>query len=105
MDASSAGKREYWGQMKMSQVLNAFGLLDFTMLRPVLAWRSFLNLRTVYFFNFPYFFSDRDEPQIMNQWIRGDAYDDCTQEYGNKNWVVPKHSTSQRTNLYSKRWQ
>jgi len=34
---------EEWvrGQRKMSQVLGAFGLLDFTMLRPVLAWRAF----------------------------------------------------------------
>ena len=34
---------EAWvrGQRKMSQVLGAFGLLDFTMLRPVLAWRAF----------------------------------------------------------------
>jgi hypothetical protein len=31
----------------MSQVLGAFGLLDFTMLRPILAWRAFWNLRTV----------------------------------------------------------
>jgi len=38
--------REAWvrGQRKMSQVLGMFGLLDFTMLRPVLAWRAFLNL-------------------------------------------------------------
>jgi hypothetical protein len=39
------------GQSKMSQVLGAFGLLYFTMLRPVLAWRGFWNLSTVYFFN------------------------------------------------------
>jgi hypothetical protein len=34
---------ETWvrGQRKMSQVLGAFGLLVFTMLRPVLAWRAF----------------------------------------------------------------
>ena len=34
---------EAWvrGQRKMSQLLGAFGLLDFTMLRPVLAWREF----------------------------------------------------------------
>jgi hypothetical protein len=34
---------EAWvrGQRKMSQVLGAFGLLDFAMLRPVLAWRAF----------------------------------------------------------------
>jgi hypothetical protein len=29
------------GQRKMSQVLGAFGLLNFTMLRFVLAWRAF----------------------------------------------------------------
>jgi hypothetical protein len=33
-----------WGQKKMSQVLDMFGLLDFTMLQPILAWRAFLNL-------------------------------------------------------------
>ena len=34
---------EAWvrGQRKMSQVLGAFGLLDFSMLWPVLAWRAF----------------------------------------------------------------
>jgi len=32
------------GKRKMSQVLGAFGLLDFTMLQPVLAWHAFLNL-------------------------------------------------------------
>ena len=34
---------EAWvrGQRKMSQVLGAFGLLDFTMLRPILAWSAF----------------------------------------------------------------
>ena len=38
--------REAWvrGKRKMSQVLGTFRLLDFTMLRPVLAWRAFLNL-------------------------------------------------------------
>ena len=57
---------EAWvrGQRKMSQVLGAFGLLDFTILRPVLAWRAFLNLLTVYFFNFPNFFSGRVQPRI-----------------------------------------
>ena len=56
------------GQRKMSQILDAFGLLDFTMLRPVLAWRAFWNLRTVYFFNFPNFFGPR--PTAFN-WNRG----------------------------------
>jgi hypothetical protein len=45
-----------WGQRKMSQVLGAFGLLDFTMLRPVITWQAFWNLWTVYFFNFLIFF-------------------------------------------------
>jgi hypothetical protein len=54
----------------MSQVLGTFGLLDFTVLRSVLAWLVFLTLRTVYFFNFP-FFSGRGEPQVLNQWIWG----------------------------------
>jgi hypothetical protein len=40
------------------------------MLRPVFAWWTFLNLRTVYFFNFP-IFSGRGKPRILNQWIRG----------------------------------
>jgi hypothetical protein len=39
--------REAWvrGQRKLSQVLGAFGMLHFTMSRPDLAWRAFLNLR------------------------------------------------------------
>jgi len=63
---------EVWvqGQRKMSQVLGAFGLLDFTMLRPILAWRVFLNLWTIYFFNFPNFFPGRGQPQILNPRIR-----------------------------------
>jgi len=49
---------EAWvqGQRKMSQLLGAFGLLDYTMLQPVLAWCMFWNLWTVYFFNFPNYF-------------------------------------------------
>jgi hypothetical protein len=49
---------EAWvlGQRKMSQVLGAFGLLDFTMLQPVLTSCAFWNLWTLYFFNFPNFF-------------------------------------------------
>jgi hypothetical protein len=30
-----------WRQREMSQVLDAFGLLDFTMLGPVLTWHAF----------------------------------------------------------------
>jgi len=43
------------GQRKTSQVLGSFGLLEFTVLRAVLAWRAFWNIWTVYFFNFPNF--------------------------------------------------
>ena len=65
---------EAWvrGQKKMSQVLGAFGLLDFTMLRPVLAWRAFWNLWTYYFFNFPIFFGGGGTPAVNRiYWIRG----------------------------------
>ena len=50
---------EAWvrGQREMSQLLGTFGLLGFTMFRPVLAWRAFWNLWTVYFFNVQIFFS------------------------------------------------
>jgi hypothetical protein len=63
---------EAWvrGKRKLSQVLGVFELLDFTMLRPVLAWRAFWNLCTVCLFDFP-FFSGRGKPRILNQWIRG----------------------------------
>jgi hypothetical protein len=57
------------GQKKMSQVLGAFGLQDFTMLRPALAWRAFWILWTVYLFNFTIFFSGRGKPRILNQRI------------------------------------
>jgi hypothetical protein len=53
------------GQRKMRQVLGAFGLLDFTMLLTVPAWRAFWNLWNVYFFNFPIFFSGRGKPRII----------------------------------------
>jgi hypothetical protein len=54
----------------MSQVLGAFGLLDFTMLWPILAWRAFRNLRTIYFLNYPNFFG----PQMLNPQILVSAY-------------------------------
>jgi hypothetical protein len=78
---------EAWvrGQRKMSPVLCAFGLPDFTMLRPVLAWRAFWNLRTLYFFfNFTIFFSGCGQP-----WIRQST---CTSEptihFGVKNCLI-----------------
>jgi hypothetical protein len=58
-----------WGQGKTSQVLGTFRLLDFTMLQPFLTWRTFLNLWTIYFFNFPFFFPGRGKPHTLNQWI------------------------------------
>jgi hypothetical protein len=39
--ARSRGETWIRGQRKMSQVMGTFGLLDFTMLRPVLTWRAF----------------------------------------------------------------
>jgi hypothetical protein len=44
------------GQRKMSRVLGVFGLLGFTTLWPVLAWRAFWNLWAVYFFDFKIYF-------------------------------------------------
>jgi hypothetical protein len=70
----------------MSQVLGAFWLLDFTMLRPVLAWRAFWNVWNVYLFNFP-FFLGRGKPRILNQWIRGH---DCTCHFSYRpSWHLP----------------
>ena len=51
-------------QRKTSQVLDASGLLDFTMLWPVLTWRAFWKLWTVYYFNFPNFFLRRGKVRI-----------------------------------------
>jgi hypothetical protein len=57
-------------QRKMSKVLGAFGLLDFTMLRRALPGARFqtYELFISLIFNF---FSGRDKPRIQNQWIRG----------------------------------
>ena len=67
-----------WGKRKMSQILVAFGLLDFTMLRPVLTWHAFWNLWTVYFFNFTNFFQavvNRGllKPRVLNLQMWGSA--------------------------------
>jgi hypothetical protein len=40
------------GQRVVSQILDVFGLEDFTMLHPVLAWLAVWNLGTIYFFDF-----------------------------------------------------
>jgi hypothetical protein len=58
----------------MGKVLEAFGLLHFTMLQPVHALRAFWKLWTVYFFNFSIFggFAVKRgwlKSRIMNQWI------------------------------------
>jgi hypothetical protein len=55
----------------MRQVLGACGLLDFTMLRPVLAWGSFETYEPFISLIARFFFSGRGEPRILNQWIRG----------------------------------
>jgi hypothetical protein len=54
----------------VNQVMGAFRLLDFTRLRPVLAWHALRNLGIVYLSNFQILFSDF-KPRILNQWIRG----------------------------------
>jgi hypothetical protein len=59
----------------MSQVLGAFGLLVFAMLRPVLAWSEFWNLWNFYFFNL--FSVIRGKPRILNQWVRGHGCSTC----------------------------
>jgi hypothetical protein len=43
------------GQRKMSQVLGASGLLDFTMLQSVLAWRAFETYEPFVFLIFNFF--------------------------------------------------
>jgi hypothetical protein len=58
----------------MSQVLGVFGLLDFTMLRPVLAWRTFEPYEQFISLIFK-FFLGRGKPRILTQQIRGHA---CT---------------------------
>jgi hypothetical protein len=63
----------------MIQVLGAFGLLEVTMLRPVLAWRAFENYELFISLIFKNF-SGRGKPRItetgiVNQHIRGH---DCT---------------------------
>ena len=73
-------KAEWWqvwgeawvrGQRKLRQVLGAFGLLDFTTLRPVLAWGEFWDLWTVYFFNFPNFFGQQQTADNRNRGYGG----------------------------------
>jgi hypothetical protein len=44
----------------MSQLLDAFGLLDFTLLRPVLAWGALNRL----FIKFSNIYSGRGKPRI-----------------------------------------
>jgi hypothetical protein len=54
----------------MSQVLRAFGLLNFTMLRPVLFGGLFETYELFIYLNFN-FFPGRDKQRILNQWIQG----------------------------------
>jgi hypothetical protein len=56
-----------------------FGLLDFNILWPILAWCMFWKLWTVYFFNFTNsFWSTVNcrwlKPRILNPWIGGFAF-------------------------------
>jgi hypothetical protein len=84
-------------QRKVSHVLGMFGPLDFTMLRPVLTWRAFWSLWTVYFFNFPIFLSGCGNPQITNQWTR--VYN-CTFRCNQYQMHTAEHYSLQ-TALYS----
>jgi hypothetical protein len=98
MVASSAGKRGYGGKERnMGQVLGAFALLDFTMLRPVLAWRACWNCWALYFFSFQFFWG-RGKPRILNQWIR---WHDCISLQGvcNNTYYYGKCSLPQHDTL------
>jgi hypothetical protein len=53
----------------MSQVLGVIDLLDFTMLRPVLAWH--FETYEPFIYLILNFFSGRGDSRILNQWIRG----------------------------------
>jgi len=57
---------EAWvrGQRKMRQVLGAFGLLDFTLLRPVLFGERFETYEPLISLICQFFFSGRDQPWI-----------------------------------------
>jgi hypothetical protein len=79
----------------MSEVLGAFGLLDFTMLRPVLAWRMFWILRTVYFFNFPIFFGPRWTADTESVDKRAHLY---------KNLFRCQSTHNEVTHINGKRW-
>jgi hypothetical protein len=50
----------------MSQVLGAFGLLDFIMLRPVLVWCAFETYEPFISLIF-IFFSGRGKPRILDR--------------------------------------
>jgi len=82
---------EAWirGQRKMSQVLGAFGLLDITMLRPVVTWHAFWNLWTFISLMFQ-IFSDRGKPRILNPRIQGST---CTLFLGFIHLVASKQNT------------
>ena len=49
----------------MSQVMGAFGLLDFTMLRSFLFWRTFGTYKSFISLIFQIFFSGRGKPRII----------------------------------------
>jgi hypothetical protein len=59
------------------------------MLRPVLAWRAVWNLWTVYLFNFPFLFGQR---QTADNWISG---------YGGPLQQIRKHQFTRSCNLVS----
>jgi len=56
----------------MSQILGAFGLLDFTMLWSGLM--HILKLKNCLFLEFSKFFSGCGKLQILNPWLQGSAF-------------------------------
>jgi hypothetical protein len=70
----------------MSKVLEAFGLLDFTMLRPVISRYRLARLLTfmnrVFFRVLIFFLAGRGKLRILNQWI---LEHDCIHIHANLN--------------------
>jgi hypothetical protein len=74
-------KRGYGVQRKMSQVLSAFGQLDFTTLRPILAWRAFLKIiKQLICLIFQISFSGRGKPGIIET-ADNETADKCVSLY------------------------
>jgi hypothetical protein len=71
----------------MSQVLGGFRLLDFTMVRPVLAWRAFWYLWTFYFFISKFFFGPRWTGGNWNRGYKISGYGGTTLSWKSIQWT------------------